>query len=120
MFVGLRTVIYPAPDLAEAKAFFTDVLGVPPYFDQPFYVGFDVEGYELGLDPNAEVARGPITYWGVEEANAALARLTASGAEPDGEVNDVGEGIRVATVRLPGSGSLLGIIENPNVRLPAS
>ena len=120
MFAGLRTVIYPAPDLAEAKAFFTEVLGVPPYFDQPFYVGFNVAGYELGLDPNADVARGPVTYWGVDEADAALARLIKSGAEPDGEVNDVGEGIRVASVRLPGSRSLLGIIENPNFRLPSS
>lgn len=87
MFLGLRTVIHPAPDLPAAKAFFEGLLGFPPYFDQPFYVGFSVHGYELGLDPAADPDVGP--------------------------VQDVGEGIRVARVVAPGSG-VLGIIENPN------
>jgi catechol 2,3-dioxygenase-like lactoylglutathione lyase family enzyme len=39
-FLGLRTEIYHAPDLAKAKAWYSSVLGFPPYFDQPFYVGF--------------------------------------------------------------------------------
>jgi catechol 2,3-dioxygenase-like lactoylglutathione lyase family enzyme len=60
MFLGLRTVIYPAPDLAASKAWYTALLGVEPYFDEPFYVGFDVGGYELGLNPDNEVAE---TYW---------------------------------------------------------
>ncbi len=51
MFLGLRTVIYPAPDLAAAKAWYTRLLGVEPYFDEPFYVGFSVAGYELALGP---------------------------------------------------------------------
>lgn len=55
MFLGLRTVIYPAPDLDAAKAWFTEVLGREPYFDQSFYVGFEVGGYELGLSPAAAV-----------------------------------------------------------------
>jgi catechol 2,3-dioxygenase-like lactoylglutathione lyase family enzyme len=50
MFLGLRTVIYPSPDLATARAWYAQVLGQEPYFDQPFYVGFSVGGYELGLD----------------------------------------------------------------------
>ena len=58
MFLGLRTVIDPAPDLAAAREFFVGVLGTAPYFDQPFYVGFDVGGYELGLDPDADPATG--------------------------------------------------------------
>ena len=45
MFLGLRTIIYPAPDLAASKAWFTQLLGLQPYFDEPFYVGFDVAGY---------------------------------------------------------------------------
>lgn len=113
MFLGLRTVIHPAPDLAAAKAAFTRLLGIEPYFDQPFYVGFDVAGYELGLDPNADPAAGPVAYWGVADADAALARLLADGAEPDSPVQDVGEGIRVARVQVPAVG-VLGIIENPH------
>lgn len=113
MFLGLRTVIYPAPDLPSAKAFFTNLLGVEPYFDEPFYVGFTVEGYELGLDPDAELSAGAITYWGVADADAGLEWLLAAGAQPHGEVRDVGDDIRVATVTVPG-GTLLGIIENPH------
>ena len=52
MILGLRTVIYPVPDLAAAKAWYSSVLGVAPYFDQPFYVGYNVAGYELGLFPD--------------------------------------------------------------------
>ena len=113
MFLGLRTVIYPAPDIATVKAWYTAVLGQPPYFDEPFYVGFNVGGYELGLDPNGDVATGPITYWGVTDADAAYAQLLAGGATEHGKVQDVGDGIRVATVRDAGR-NILGIIENPH------
>ena len=117
MLLGLRTVIYPAPDLAASKAWFSLVLGASPYFDQPFYVGFEVGGYELGLDPAGDPATGPVTYWGVTDAGAALAELLAAGATARGEVQDVGEGIRLATVLEPG-GTVLGIIENPHFALP--
>ncbi len=46
---GLRTVIYPAPGLDSAKQWWTALLGIDPYFDQPFYVGFSIAGYELAL-----------------------------------------------------------------------
>ena len=115
MFLGLRTVIHPAPDLAAAKALFTRILGTPPYFDEPFYVGFAVAGYELGLDPDADPARGPVAYWGVPDADRALEELLAAGADGHDPVRDVGEGIRVAKVMIPGSG-LIGIIENPHFR----
>jgi len=117
MFLGLRTVIYPAPDLAASKAWFAELLGVQPYFDQPFYVGFDVGGYELGLLPDAAVADGPVTYWGVEDADAAWAALLAKGAVAHVPVQDVGDGIRTASVREP-SGSVVGIIQNPHFALP--
>ena len=113
MFLGLRTVIYPAPDLPASKAWFSELLGAAPYFDEPFYVGWDVAGYELALDPAGDPAAGPVTYWGVPVADAALARLLAAGAAPRDGVRDVGGGIRVATVLEPG-GSVLGVIENPH------
>jgi catechol 2,3-dioxygenase-like lactoylglutathione lyase family enzyme len=116
MFLGLRTVIYPAPDLAASKAWYTAVLGIGPYFDEDFYVGFTVAGYELALDPNADPADGPATYWGVPDAAVALAALLDAGAVEDGAVRDVGDGIRVATIREPG-GAVLGIIENPHFQL---
>jgi catechol 2,3-dioxygenase-like lactoylglutathione lyase family enzyme len=118
MFLGLRTVIYPAPDLAATKAWFTELLGIEPYFDEPFYVGYQVAGYELALDPHGDPAGGPVTYWGVADADAAWRQLLALGAVAvsDG-VQDVGDHIRTATVAAPG-GSVLGMIENPHFLLP--
>ena len=80
MFLGLRTVIYPSPDLAAAKAWYTALLRQEPYFDEPFYVGYNVGGYELGLDPNGDVAVGPIAYWGVANADKrqVMAQLAVS------------------------------------------
>ncbi|MBI1759425.1 MAG: VOC family protein [Actinobacteria bacterium] len=117
MFLGLRTVIYPAPDLAASKAWFSRALDIEPYFDEPYYVGFTVAGYELGLDPGGDPALGPITFWGVADADQALAQLLAAGATARGQVRDVGDGIRVGTVLEPG-GTVLGFIENPHFSLP--
>ncbi len=116
MLSGLRTIVYPAPDLAASKAWFSEVLGAAPYFDQPFYVGFEVGGYELGLDPSGSIEDGAVTYWGVDNADSALAELLSAGAPPHTPVRDVGEGIRLASVREPG-GAILGIIENPHFKL---
>ena len=117
MLLGLRTIIYPAPDLAAATAWWTDIVGCGPYFDEPFYVGFEVGGYELGLNPNVAPEVGPVTYWGVEDADTGLADFIIAGATLREEVAEVGEGIRVATVIDP-FGHIVGIIENPHFNLP--
>lgn len=91
MILGLRTVIYPAPDLARAKRWYSEVLGQPPYFDQPFYVGFNVGGFELGLLPDGTPGTGgPQALWGVADAAAAHARLLALGATALEPVTEVG------------------------------
>jgi predicted enzyme related to lactoylglutathione lyase len=121
-FLGLRTAIYHVSDLDKAKAWYSSVLGAEPYFDQPFYVGYNVAGYELGLDPNPDGGSpgpgGTLAYWGVADADAAYAHLLALGAHAHHAVQDVGGGIRVATVEDP-FGNLFGIIENPHFQLPA-
>ncbi|RSK42613.1 VOC family protein [Hymenobacter perfusus] len=121
MLQGLRTVVYPVGNLAKAKAWYSQVLEQEPYFDEPFYVGFNVGGYELGLDPDGPVAGqcGPATYWGVPDADAAFARLVELGAHPHQSVQDVGGGIRLGTVQDP-FGNLFGIIQNPHFQLPAA
>jgi predicted enzyme related to lactoylglutathione lyase len=121
MLLGLRTVIYKVPDLARAKSWYRELTGVAPYFDEPFYVGFNIAGYELGLDPDLSTstpgAGGATAYWGVADLASALERLAADGVDVVSPLQDVGEGIRVATIRDP-FGNLVGLIENPHFALP--
>lgn len=120
MFLGLRTVIYHVDDIEKAKEWYERATGVKPYFDHSCYVGFNVGGYELGLDPDpkgqASGHGGVTAYWGVSDIKSSLARLLEIGATLHSEVQDVGEGILVASVRDP-FGNTLGIIENPHFSL---
>jgi predicted enzyme related to lactoylglutathione lyase len=120
VFLGLRTAVYQVKDLPKAKAWYANVLGIPAYFDQPFYVGFNVGGYELGLVP-AEDAGSPrgrsgTAYWGVSDAYAAYQRLLELGATPEEPVTDVGGGILIAAVHDP-FGNILGVIQNPQFKV---
>ena len=119
MFQGLRTVIYHVPDLAAAKAWYAAAFGKPPYFDEPFYVGFSIGGYELGLHPDLEgvsFGNNAVAYWGVPNIADAMAHMTKAGAMTRSEPMDVGEGIKVASVADPW-GNVIGIIENPHFRV---
>ena len=121
MIVGLRTVIYHVPDLAKAKAWYSKAFGIAPYFDEPFYVGFNVGGYELGLDPGGSVtpgAGGAVAYWGVPDIDKAVAAFGRAGATVTAAVQDVGDDIRVATVADP-FGNLIGLIQNPHFKAGA-
>ena len=114
MILGLRSVIYPAPDLAAAKDWYSKVLGQVPYFDEPFYVGFSVGGFELGLVPDAQPgSAGAQPLWGVAHIEGAHARLLELGATALEPVTEVGGGIKVAAVRDP-FGNRFGMIENPH------
>jgi len=113
---GLRTVIYPVTDLATAKTWWTGLLGQEPYFDQPFYVGYQVAGYELGLLPDADPTDGALTYWAVPDCAAAVAQAVAAGASEHSPATEVGDGIVTAAVRTP-DGSILGLINNPHFRM---
>ena len=115
MVKGLGTVIYQVADLDRAKAWYAQAFQQQPYFDQPFYVGFDVAGYELGLLPDADPADGAITYWGVADVAAAVAVAVAAGSTVHVAPSDVGEGIITASVRTP-TGSILGLIYNPHFK----
>ncbi len=117
MFQGLRTVIYHVADIEQAKAWYASLLGLQPYFDEPFYVGFNVGGYELGLHPlEAKSAAYSLTYWGVPDAEKALAQLLEMGAAEHEPLQDVGGGIKVAAVKDP-FGNVVGVIENPHFTL---
>jgi predicted enzyme related to lactoylglutathione lyase len=119
MFLGLRTVIYHVNSVDAAKKWYTDALGFQPHFDQPFYVGFNIGGFELGLDPDSTgVTKGNnvVAYWGVKDIQKTLAHLLALGAQKSSDIQDVGGGIRLTTVTDP-FGNVFGIIENPQFKI---
>ena len=114
MIKGLRTALYPAPDLAKAKVWCETVFQRKPYFEEPFYVGFEIGGFELGLVPDAPVGSGGVkALWGVDNIEEELGRLRSAGIMPVGEVQDVGGGIKVVDIVDP-FGNLVGLIENPH------
>lgn len=114
--LGLRTLIYMVPDLKAAKEWYTATLGIEPYFDEPFYVGFNVGGYELGLHPSKGSTASAETYWGVDDVQAAYKTLLANGATAHEEPSDVGGGIITASVKDP-VGNILGLIFNPHFKV---
>lgn len=122
MLSGLRTVVYHVEHLEAARDWYARALGLAPYFDEPFYVGFDVGGYELGLHPaGADGPRpgagGDVAYWAVRDVGAALERLVALGASLTQAAQEVGGGIVVGSVRDP-FGNALGVIANPHFAPP--
>ncbi len=119
-FLGLRTTIYKVTDIEKAKAWYTKVLGYGPYFDEPYYVGFNVGGYELGLQPDdkpADKSENVVTYWGVDDIELSFHRLIGAGATVHEQPEEVGEGIKVASVK-DLWGNVVGIIENVHFKLP--
>lgn len=121
MIKGLGTVIYHVTNLNQAKTWYAAAFEHAPYFDEPFYVGFNIAGYELGLDPNAAEGKagpgGSVAYWRVAEIDAAIRHFVSVGAQIVAPARDVGHGIKVATVADP-FGNLIGLIENPHFILP--
>ncbi len=119
-FLGLRTVIYYVTDLAAARDWYTKFLGIEPYFNEPFYVGFTVGGYELGLHPTAAPAeiqgKYATVYWGVEDVEAVYQNLLSAGATPYEKPENVGGDIVVAAVKDPW-GNAVGIIYNPHFKV---
>jgi predicted enzyme related to lactoylglutathione lyase len=119
MIKGLRTVAYPVADLAAAKAWYAKVFDTAPYFDQPFYVGFNIGGFELGLIPDgAPGTTGSMVYWGVDDIEAEVARISALGATVHGAIQDVGENIKTVELADP-FGNLLCLIDNPHFDVKA-
>ena len=115
MLHSLRTLAIRAADVAAARDWYAALTGTAAYFDQPFYVGFELGGYELGIQPLPGVAT---PLWGVDDIDAALARVVEGGGEVLEAVRDVGDGIRVCAFRDP-FGNVLGFIDNPNFRVPS-
>ena len=116
----LRTTIYHVSDLEQAKAWYSKAFDTNPYFDEPFYVGFNIEGFELGLIPKQKKSKdntdSVFTYWGVRNIESVYNNLLKLGAKSHEAPNNVGGKIMVATVRDPWN-NILGIIYNPEFKI---
>lgn len=117
--LGLRTTIYLVSDLNKAKAWYTKAFKEKPYFDEPFYVGFNIKGYELGLLPEeGQIVKGEnvLSYWGVEDIREVYKYLISIGATKHEEPKNVGGELMVASVKDPWK-NIIGIIYNPHFKL---
>jgi predicted enzyme related to lactoylglutathione lyase len=116
MLLGLRTVIYKVADLQLAKEWYSKAFRIEPYFDEPFYIGFNVGGFELGLDPDmsgVQQGNASTTYWGVNDVKQTVQELQEKfGVAVLEEPHNVGGPIWVATIADP-FGNNIGLIENP-------
>lgn len=113
---GLRTIVYHVTDLTAAKAWYKQIFNIDPYFDEPFYVGYSVDGFELGLDPDPSgytSGNSSITYWGVEDIDAFFANVATLGVKVHEAPKNVGEAIWVGSIYDP-FGNIIGLIENPS------
>lgn len=111
---GIRTIIYPVKDIAQAKALYSQLLGVEPYMAEAYYVGFRVGDQEIGLDPNGhkQGLTGPIGYFHVSDIHKSLQSLVGAGAHVQQEVTDVGGGKLIASVK-DADGNISGLLQFP-------
>jgi predicted enzyme related to lactoylglutathione lyase len=117
MTEGVKAIIYPVKDVAKAKSLFSELVGVEPYQESAYYVGFNIEGHEVGLDPrgHSRGMTGPVGYWQVEDINKSLNVLLEAGAEAHQEVTDVGGGKLIASVK-DADGNVIGLLQSNSHR----
>jgi predicted enzyme related to lactoylglutathione lyase len=113
MTSGIRIVIYPVKDLAKAKTLYGKLVGVEPYMDEAYYVGFNVGGQDVGLDPrgHSQGMTGPVGYWQVDDIKRSVKALLDAGAEVQQDVKDLGGGKLIATVK-DADGNVIGLIQS--------
>src|ERR1700694_4776711 len=113
MTSGVKTILYPVKDLAQAKTLYGNLLGVKPDADSAYYVGFTVEGQHIGLLPNghSEGMPGPVGYWHVDDIKQSLQLLLDAGATAQPAVKDVGGGRLIASVK-DADGNVIGLIQD--------
>jgi predicted enzyme related to lactoylglutathione lyase len=114
MTAGIKTIVYPVRDLAKARTLFTELLGVKPAMDEAYYVGYNVAGQDVGLDPHghSKGMTGPVGYWHVSDIKQRLQSLLDAGAQAVQEVTDVGGGKLIASVK-DADGNVIGLLQMP-------
>ena len=114
MSEGIKHVNYPVKDLEAAKKLYGPLLGVEPYVDSPYYVGYRIGDREVGLDPHGHSLgmTGPVGFYNVTDIKESLRALLDAGAESQQEPKDVGGGLLVAYVK-DTDGNSVGLLQAP-------
>jgi predicted enzyme related to lactoylglutathione lyase len=108
----MQTVIYPVNDVPSAKKIYAALLGSEPMFDSPAYVGWNINGQDIGLDPNGhkQGLSAPVPYWHVDDVKASLDELVAAGATVQQQPRNIGGGSLMARVQ-DADGNLIGLLQ---------
>ncbi len=118
--LGLRTTIYKVSDIKKARDWYAKAFETKAYFDEPYYVGFNIGGYELGLQPEegkkGEKIESVVSYWGVEKIQEVYDRLISLGATENEKPYNTGGEMMTATLKDP-FGNVIGLIYNPYFKL---
>lgn len=118
--LGLRTAIYKVGNITEATTWYSKAFKTAPYFNEPYYVGFNICGFELGLqpeeNPTIEKPESVMALWGVEDITLEFEHLLILGATVHEKPTSVGGELMVASVKDPW-GNILGLIYNPEFKL---
>ncbi len=102
----IKLLVYPVKDIGKAKTFYSKYLGLDPYVEGSYYVGYRVGDLEVGLDPHSKT--GPIGYVDVVDIKASLKDMTEVGAEIVQDIEEVGKGLQIAQVR-DANGNVVGL-----------
>ena len=110
---GISHFNYPVEDIVRATALYGTLLGVEPYVDEPYYVGFRIGNQEIGLDPNGHKLgmSGPVGFFQVSDIRESLQSLLDAGAQAQQEARDVGGGMLVGYVK-DADGNSIGLIQS--------
>jgi predicted enzyme related to lactoylglutathione lyase len=112
MTEGIKTIMYPVTDLARARTLYSRLVGVEPYMDEPYYLGFNVQGKDVGLDPHGhdKGMTGPVGFWHVDDIEESLQALLDAGAQTQQEVRDIGGSKSLASVK-DADGNVIGLLQ---------
>jgi predicted enzyme related to lactoylglutathione lyase len=106
---NIKLIVYPAKDLQKTKSFYSKFLGVEPYVDGPYYVGYKLDNLEVGLDPNGQAVTG---YIDVTDIMSSLQTLVDAGAVIQQDIKDVGGGMLIAQIK-DANDNILGLRQSP-------
>ena len=108
---GIKTILYPVQDITRAKTVFSKFLGVQPYADRPYYVGFKIGDQDIGLVPKGHNV-GITAFYLVDDIKSSLRLLLDSGAQVQQDIKDVGGGALIASV-IDAEGNVVGLRQLP-------